>query len=945
MEGKAFLNYLLSANRITEKQAEQCWEKCISQNQELAKTLIQEGYLSVLLLKQYALEFKNPTPSHPTVLASSPLKEETNPFSSQTKTSSLPVVQEERYTVLKTLGEGGMGVVQLVKDNLLDREVALKKIKANPTQLQNLSEKQKAMLWRLNKEASITAILEHPNIVPLYEMQQQEAGAICFTMRKVEGHTLREILKMKREGQKTYDENKLLGVYLKVCDAMAYAHSKEVVHRDLKPDNIMVGQFGEVYVMDWGIAKKLNPDESDAGKQLQCALEQTTIGESALLEEEMKTIGGMGTEGYMAPEQREKAALVTAQSDVYALGNILRECFTLLSPSEEFKKQIEQDRLKRKLAKRQKKMKEDSLEKSIPKEVLAIIEKATKNEPKERYVTVEGLRNDLEAYQKNLRVSAKEYSVLEHTVKWLKKNKQKIFVGGLVMTFCLTIILYFQWDRYQERQKQNQERQKQNQEMEGEFKKTYERFLQEKAKAEKSQEEKKFQESMEHLLNALNAINKALFLNPKKEETQQEKCRLEGVLVELCFENKNELFGKYFLKELSDELEKLGVEELKKVAKWYLEEKIFEETFNCWKYVKKLEGESAEYLEGMAKCYTEQGNSRYEKGEIESAIADYDSAIKINAEYEDASYRLGIAKKEETAENTKEELFEGWNVSLWKSCWKESYMDFSEKDWGILSSFKQRQLARKYQEWYAKEYNKGEVKKTYEVGGISIEMRLIPPGKYWQGSPLDETGRESDEKQRKVWISKAFWCGKYEVTQKQWFGVMKNNPSNFKGEKKPVEQVSWEECQEFCKKTEVELLSEAQWEYACRGGVTGSYNFGKWDRKKLNSASSWTNKELITEDDWEKLGAGTTEVGKFEENGFGLYDMHGNVWEWCKDAYKSSYGGDATNPISQGSASSVRVYRGGCWRNSADSCRCAFRSRYDPSYRWYYLGFRPLMYL
>ena len=439
-----------------------------------------------------------------------------------------------------------MGVVQLVKDNLLGREVAQKKIKADLSR--KLSEKQKTMLWRLNKEASITAILEHPNIVPLYEMQQQEAGELCFTMRKVEGRTLRQILKAKKEGELEYDENKLLGVYLKVCDAMAYAHSKNVVHRDLKPDNIMVGQFGEVYVMDWGIAKKLNPEESDSEPNQNSLLEAEDFPEKSNLHsttialgEELKTRGGMGTEGYMAPEQREDATLVTSQSDIYSLGMILRECFILRSSLEELNRQIELHRLKIGLAKATTKFEEDdSVEKNIPKEIVAIIEKAIQTEPKARYKTVQEFSKDLERYQKNMTVSVKEYSLLEVAIKWIQRHRQQVAFGSVLLSMFFFFVVFQVW--------------KDKKEQLAKLKEKEEQFTIALSKAEnKKKESHKISLlglKIGNLLYALNYLNTALLLKPQDKKAEEEKLQIGEKLLKLCYETKDYQLAGYVAREM-----------------------------------------------------------------------------------------------------------------------------------------------------------------------------------------------------------------------------------------------------------------------------------------------------------------------------------------------------------------------------------------------------------
>ncbi|MEK7484902.1 MAG: serine/threonine-protein kinase, partial [Planctomycetota bacterium] len=312
--------------------------------------------------------------------------------------------EEERYEIVKTLGEGGMGIVELVKDHLLGREVARKTIKVNKKNLQNLDAKQKILLLRLKREATITAILEHPNIIPLYEMQQKPSGEIQFTMRKVEGETLRNLMYKKRTGKSNDDETRFLNIFLKVCDAMGYAHSKKVIHRDLKPDNVMLGAFGEVYVMDWGIAKQLGDETSEESSLEEPDDSKTTPPKTARnnalkdTKVDLRTIGGMGTQGYMPPEQADDASQVTPASDIFALGKILRECFTLMSPQEEFKRVLARFQEEEKLEKSKRSNPSNlvkDLDQKIPSEVLAIIQKATEEEPENRYQSLSELIEDL----------------------------------------------------------------------------------------------------------------------------------------------------------------------------------------------------------------------------------------------------------------------------------------------------------------------------------------------------------------------------------------------------------------------------------------------------------------------------------------------------------------------------------------------------------------------
>ena len=216
--------------------------------------------------------------------------------------------------------------------------------------------------------------------------------------------------------------------------------------------------------------------------------------------------------------------------------------------------------------------------------------------------------------------------------------------------------------------------------------------------------------------------------------------------------------------------------------------------------------------------------------------------------------------------------------------------------------------------------------------GVSIEMVLIPAGKFVMGSPGSEVGRMENETQHEVTFTKTFYIGKYEVTQEQWDAVMGNKPSEEKGKNLPVTSVSWKDCQEFIKKLNAKtdggyrLPTEAEWEYACRAGTTTAYSFGdEITPKDANYVSSSTGKPVA--------------VGSYQPNAFGLYDMHGNVTEWCEDWYGDYPAGAVMDP--KGSATGEnRVRRGGSFYNGAVYARSSLRNTGLPTKRDNYYGFR-----
>ena len=221
-------------------------------------------------------------------------------------------------------------------------------------------------------------------------------------------------------------------------------------------------------------------------------------------------------------------------------------------------------------------------------------------------------------------------------------------------------------------------------------------------------------------------------------------------------------------------------------------------------------------------------------------------------------------------------------------------------------------------------------------GGVTMKLMLIPAGKFTMGSPLDEPNRVANEgPQHEVTISRPFYMGVYEVTQEQYRAVMGENPSWFQGPARPVDGVSWEQATEFCKRVSqktgrtVKLPTEAQWEYACRAGSRTRYSFGD-DEKQLADYAHFA----------QPFDAGTLPVGRKKPNAWGLFDMHGNAWEWCSDWFANSYPGapqvDPTGPAS----GEQRVLRGGGWECSYRYCRSAIRYWGAPTRESIVVGFR-----
>ncbi|MFM6081268.1 MAG: formylglycine-generating enzyme family protein, partial [Dolichospermum sp.] len=239
--------------------------------------------------------------------------------------------------------------------------------------------------------------------------------------------------------------------------------------------------------------------------------------------------------------------------------------------------------------------------------------------------------------------------------------------------------------------------------------------------------------------------------------------------------------------------------------------------------------------------------------------------------------------------------------------------------------------------------------------GIQLEMVAIPGGTFMMGSPENEEGSTDDERPQHQVTIKPFCFGKYPITQAQWQAVaklpqvnkeLKPDPSRFKGANRPVERVSWHDAVEFCARLSnhsqrpYRLPSEAEWEYACRAGTTTPFHFGETITTELanyngNNTYGDGPKGVYREE--------TTEVGSFKiANEFGLYDMHGNVWEWCQDDRHNNYEGAPTDGSAwiSNNAKSDKLLRGGSWYDLPDYCRSASRNYRDAGFDNNPYGFR-----
>jgi eukaryotic-like serine/threonine-protein kinase len=303
-----------------------------------------------------------------------------------------PEFATDRYTVVDEIGRGGMGTVYLARDETLGRDVAIK-----------VSNAVASVAWerRLQTEARVLATLEHPGIVPIHDVGRLVDGRLFYVMKRVRGRTLfAELSALPELGDR-------LRIFERICEPVAFAHAHGVIHRDLKPDNIMVGAFGEVMVMDWGVAKVPGTDaDVEARGPAGAPGEQTGAG----------TV--LGTPGFMPPEQARGAAdEIDERADVYGLGGILFMLLTGLAPPPRA-----EDAVAAMLAD----------DRTIPRPLRAVCARAMAPVRADRYATVPALAADVARYRAGHAVDA-------HRETWLDRAAR---VGRTYRTPILLVLAY-----------------------------------------------------------------------------------------------------------------------------------------------------------------------------------------------------------------------------------------------------------------------------------------------------------------------------------------------------------------------------------------------------------------------------------------------------------------------------------------------------------------------
>jgi len=881
-----------------------------------------------------------------------------------------------RYSILRCLGTGGMGAVYLAQDDQLDRQVALKiptaQVAGSPKQLE-----------RLYREARSAATLSHPNICSVYDVGEID-GRHYISMAYVDGRPLSDFVRR----DKLLPERQVVAVVRRIALALQHAHEQGVIHRDLKPSNIMIDPRRQPIVMDFGLARQVGSDSDIRLTRQGAILGSPAYMSPEQVEGDIESIGPASdiySLGVLLYELLT-AELPFAGSMASVMGQILTR--DPIPPSElrpDLSFELEPiclQMMAREIDDRYASMEQVA-------DVLGSFLKQTRADQA-------GIREsaELSAFD----VIDEEYQFVgsrraaKTKLHWPAPGRKfwiRTAATGVIVALCLWLAFAVSsswpgsgeegtllppaiapFDETQAKQHQqawadhlriatettNSIGMKLTLLPPGEF-----------TMGSPASEAGRRDDEPQHQVK----ITKPFYLGVH-EVTQQQYEKVMGTrpwqgktfvkegpdfsatwvshddAVAFCRKLSNQEGVQYRLPteaeweyacragtttaySFGNDASKLGQYAWYRENAWDVGEKyahrVGQKLSNPWGLY-DMHGNVWEWCQdwhasyGSAKVVSDpkgpaQGNSRSLRGG--DGFDDPRSGVR-------SAVRNGALPPISRLFTVGFRVARTYNLSPAVKPPAEKTVG-SKPPSAAIAPFDASQAKQHQQAWA--DHLGTPVETTNSIG---MKLKLLPSGTFTMG----EGGGT-----HKVTLTKPFELGVYEVTQEQYEQVMGSKPSTFKGPQNPVEQVSWDDAVEFCRKLSelaeeksagyvYRLPTEAEWEYACRAGTTTAYSFG--DSESELGAYAW----------YKKNSGGTTHpVGGKKPNGWGLYDMHGNVYEWCQDWYGSYPSGSVTDPTGAASGSD-RVFRGGSWFSFSVNYRSAFRYGHTPDNRHFNHGFRVL---
>lgn len=861
------------------------------------------------------------------------------------------------YRILDTLGEGGMGTVYLVEQSApMQRRAALKLIK--------LGMDSRSVVARFEQERQALALMQHDGIAKVFDCGTSERGQPYFVMELVKGVPLTEFCDMHRLSLR----DRLL-LLRQVCAAVQHAHQKGVVHRDLKPGNVLVSDDGgrlQVKIIDFGLAKAM-------GSKL---VEATLFTEAGQV---------VGTPEYMAPEQADPSnADVDTRADIYSLGVMAYEVLTgqLPFPAQELRQQglwamqrvlreVDPVRPSTKLAAAgdsstaiagARRTTVGELQKALRNDLDWVVMKALEKDRNRRYETANALAADLQRYLDHEPLVAGPPSAGYRLKKLLRRYRIQVATAGLVILTLLGggIGTFVQYLRAEEQRVVASELAATAQANEKLAMAAKDEAVREKERADRNARDLAGKVGEFDLLawvvrhEGLSAARSELH-----QALPQSVPAMEAWLVEV-----DRLLAER--KEIAATVESLRA----RVRPWSGKEEDQDRgadrspnVHRAWR--SPAADDAARFLyEALAELLDKLGALVEERAAVAQRLSWVRRVETLTVAHPRARHTLAAAQ----AAVASSPRYKGQRIPLHAED-MFGLVPIGENPVTGLWEFYDLRAAREGEVgdpasiWIPVHEADGTIRVMGETGIVFV---LLPGGTFTMGAQRSEpkgpnhdpAALDNESPLHEVTLS-PFLLARHELTQAQWrrlwmWDEEKRNPSYHKLDGRrdgiadtrdfPVEQVSWSMCDQVLARHGLVLPTEAQWEYACRGGTTTPWSVELARLVEVANVADATAKDAGargTCEAWRDGYAAVAPVGSFAANAFGLHDMHGNVWEWCRDP-----GDDYRTPVRTGDGLRLavgidnRCFRGGSFALPAGAARSAVRLALAPDYRDRQLGLR-----
>jgi len=849
-----------------------------------------------------------------------------------------------RYTITGFIDKGGMGEVYQATDSVRAEEVALKVL------LPGLDEEAKE---RFFNEALLSSQLSHQNIVNVYDVQQ-DGDLLFMCMELLKGENLRSLIKKKQQQKITFNESEIIELISPLCDALHYAH-KNIIHRDIKPENIWLTDDGDVKLMDFGIARTFSDQ--------QCVLTRTVTGSVR----------------YMAPEQLDgvndsEIREIDSRVDQYAVAVIIYEMLTNEVPAGRIKALHD-------------------LNPNLNKKFTRVVDKALEGRPSDRYNTIDAFKNALIKSLQGFQIS---------TPKKLSKEIIGLIAGVVVVGISLLFVGGSGDENDQQTQQSNSINEGNTRQIQSPLERLHQQA--EALKKQRWQMESEIQQSEGNVNKLQKQLKDATSKRAKRQikvqistaETKLNKQQsLQNVvethiynqstyqtltprLVELDKLNTEEHGSettKAAMKTLSTDIDSLSSKMSAASNLLFLESRITQQRLNWKRQLKKRKlqnkpwAQENEALHQAANDNKKSGDFNVAENIYTTLLENYQTTSNelINLsdsreEMRQARRRWLRLKKIFGLKETKEIKKAKQNLDEIPSLLDQGSLELAIGKYQTATQLYITGRKSDSVKWQIKQAQKRSPKSTKSASKskrqiyleeITPSMVKIPAGRFKMGDRANKGDR--DEKPlHTVRIKRSFKMSKYEVTFDQYdqFATATKRPlPNDEGwgrGDRPVINVNWDDANAFVKWLNKEhrikrggyrLPSEAEWEYAARAGTKTLFNTGNCllaDEANFNGNSGWN--ECQSSGVYRQK---TLTVGQFRPNKFGLYDMHGNVWEWVQDCSHSSYKSapKSGQAWTQGNCS-IRFSRGGAWSDNLKDLRSASRDWHRKNYTSFGQGFR-----